>query len=79
MRFDAGDGFGLRNWHVSIGVRAYKDVNNPGGTCAPNANTVHALPPEGYAGSYNGVVGSTQTSGAYVPGIVRSIVPCGSE
>jgi len=51
-------------------------VNNPGGTCAPNANTVHALPPEGYAGSYNGVVGSTQTSGAYVPGIVRSIVPC---
>ena len=76
MRFDAGDGAGVRNWHVSIGVRAYKDVNNPGGTCAPNNNQVHALPPEGYAGSYNGVVGSTQTSGAYVPGIVRSIVPC---
>lgn len=63
-------------YHVSVGVREYRDVNTVGGTCAPNANTVHALPPEGYSGSYNGVVGTTQTSGPYVPGIVRSMVLC---
>tara|TARA_R100001086_G_scaffold158824_1_gene85101 strand:- start:4665 stop:6152 length:1488 start_codon:yes stop_codon:yes gene_type:complete len=87
-RFDAQDGLGVRNWHVSVGVREYRDTANNGNYpgCAPinepatqpptTGNAIKMLPPEGYGGSYNGVLGTSQTSGPYVPGIVRSIIPC---
>ena len=78
-RFDAQDGLGVRNWHVSVGVREYRDTANVGPApyqCLPDNNNIKMLPPEGYGGSYNGVLGTSQTSGSYVPGIVRSIIPC---
>ena len=92
-RFDAQDGLGVRDWHVSVGVREYRDTvdngNFPAQTprCQPtpdpatgnpptSGNAIKMLPPEGYGGSYNGVAGVTQTTGSYVPGIVRSIQPC---
>ena len=62
---------------ISVGVREYRDVSNlTTGTCASCNNNIKILPPEGYSGSYNGVPGVTQTSGPYVDGIVRSMIPC---
>ena len=64
-------------YHVSVGVREYRDVSNlTTGTCTSCNNNIKILPPEGYSGSYNGVAGVTQTSGPYVDGIVRSMIPC---
>lgn len=78
MQFDALDGGGVQNWAVQVGPREYKDVSNTG-----TPGQFNPLPPEDYVGQtwspdWNaGITASdVQSTGARVPGIVRSITPC---
>lgn len=75
MTFDANDGGGLRDWIVEVGVREYKDTGPvwfDGSTAARSPVQQQALPPEDYANQgYN-----VQSNGAYIDGIVKSIVAC---
>ena len=72
---DANDGGGLRDWIVEVGVREYKATGPvwfDGSTAPRSPVQQQALPPEDYANQgYN-----VQSSGAYIDGIVKSIVAC---
>ena len=60
MRFPPNAGGIPQDWAVEVGFREYADLDIGG----------HALPPEGYVGA-----GPTQSTGARIPGIVKSITP----
>jgi hypothetical protein len=69
VRFAPNAGGPQEDWVVEVGFREYKDV----ATYPPQTND-HALPPEGYETTNTGI--NVQSTGARIPGIVKSITPC---